>query len=107
MPPLFDPVPDHDISLEEASEMTARYRNGSLFNGFNGGCFDKAAVQQLLDQQDCEGLRYYYGVNSVNENVLILVGVTAENKDMVDGRLLEMSVPCPNFCDDDSPLVSG
>ncbi len=107
MPPLLDPIPNHDISIEQASEMTARYRNSSVFNGLNGGCFDKRAVQELLNQQDCEGLRYYYGMDGQNKPVLILVGVTSENHDMVQGKVLEMSVPCPNFCDEDSPLITG
>ena len=102
--PILDPNQNHDISLAEACDMTERYRNSPLFNGVNGGFFGKTAIQEILDQDDCAGIRYYYGVNSQNEPVLVLVGVTEDNKDLADGKLAELSVPCPYVCDNSSPL---
>ena len=87
--------------------MTARYRESELFNGLNGGFFGKKAVLDLLEQADCVGIRYYYGVNGSNDPVLVLVGATAENTDITEGKVLELSVPCPSVCDASSPLTGN
>ena len=101
---ILNPDQDHSISLEEAIEMTARYRNGDTFNGNYGGFFSRAALLSMLEQADCAGIRYYYGLNSDNAPVLVLVGATQDNVDLYNGDLAEMATPCPSFCDMESPL---
>ena len=103
--PIMDPDQPHDISLADACRFTKKYREGTLFNGLNGGFFGKKAIQDILDQEDCAGIRYYYGVDDTNNPVLILVGVTGDGFDMKDGLLAELSVPCPYVCDNTSPLI--
>jgi hypothetical protein len=102
------PSPEsHYISLEEAAVMTARFRESNLPAVKIGGLFNAEDVQAVLDQERCEGLRYYYGLNDTNTPVLILVGVDSENEDLYDGLLLEMSVLCPDFCAGANPLNSN
>ena len=102
--PTMDPNQDHEISKDEASEMTARFRESEFFNGIKGGFFGKRAVQEILDQEECVGIRYYYGLDAADIPVLILVGVTVDNIDLIDGKLAELSTTCPPSCDADSPL---
>lgn len=105
--PILDPNQNHFISLDDACELTSRYRNSTQFNGLNGGFFGKTAIQDILDQQDCAGIRYYYGLDAQNTPVMVIVGVTEDNIDIADGELAELSVPCPNLCDDTSPLTGN
>jgi hypothetical protein len=93
--PLFDQ--DHRIPPEEAAEMTARYRETINPGDKIAGCFEAGQVRELLAQEGCEGLRYYYGINN-DQPVLILVGVDADGNDMTEGVILEVSHPCPPFC---------
>jgi hypothetical protein len=95
---------DHTISLADAEAMTKRYRDSSSFNGKYGGFFSKDGLLKILEQTDCAGIRYYYGLNSSEEPVLVLVGATEDNHDLYNGELAEMSTPCPSFCDTESPL---
>ncbi len=102
--PTLDPNQDHKITLEEGIEMTSNYRNSESFNGKYGGFFGRETLLTILNQDNCAGIRYYYGINDENEPVIVLVGATEDNRDQVDGDLAEMSTPCPAFCDEDSPL---
>lgn len=97
---------DHSISLAEAAEMTARYRGQMTEEQIKGGFFGARAIMTILDQSDCVGIRYYYGLDSNNKQVLVLVGVLANQDDIVDGILAEVSLPCPTFCGSDNSLNS-
>ena len=103
--PTMDPNQDHEILLEVASEMTARYRESDWFNGIKGGFFGKSAILDILNQDECVGIRYYYGLDPEEVPVLILVGVTVDNRDMVNGKLAELSITCPPTCDSESSLA--
>jgi hypothetical protein len=102
--PILDPDQPHEIPLADACAMTSRYRNSGQFNNYFGGFFGSTAIREILDQDSCVGIRYYYGLNDQENPVLILVGVDAENKDLVEGKIAEMSLPCPELCDSTSPL---
>jgi hypothetical protein len=97
----------HDISLPEAAEFTRSYRDSVPAGSILGGLFNAEAVQNILRQPGCAGLRYYYGRNTSGKPVLILVGVTAENEDIYNGVLAEMSWPCPDYCSSANPLNSN
>lgn len=95
---------NHDIELDEAAAMTARFRETIGTDDKIAGYFGKDAILALLEQKDCIGLRYYYGINDKDEKVLILVGVKANKDDIYEGKLLEMSWPCPQCCSTSNPL---
>jgi len=102
-----DPNQNHDISLNAAADLTRNFRTSRFFDGLNGGFFGKTAIEDILKQTNCVGLRYYYGVDAAGKQVLVLVGVDVNNKDLVNGKLAEISVPCPNLCDATSQLLTG
>jgi hypothetical protein len=66
--------------------------------------FPRAAVQALLAQKGCEGLRYYFGRKDDGSSALVLVGVDADGNDMTSGEILEWSYPCPPVCGDPGDL---
>jgi len=98
---------DHTITLEDAATLTRRYRNAIGSSNIIGGVFNADAIRSILDQPDCAGLRYYHGLDSGGKPVVVLVGVTADNGDLYEGTLLEMSALCPDFCSSENPLNSN
>jgi hypothetical protein len=47
-----------------------------------GGFFWKQSIDQILAQPGCIGIRYYFGINSENQNEMILYGVNASFHDI-------------------------
>jgi hypothetical protein len=66
--------------------------------------FHAKAVQDLLAQAGCVGVRIYHGRNQDGTNAMVLVGVDAKGNDMSGGTLLEQHFPCPPFCPDPDGL---
>lgn len=89
------PEGDHKIAIGEAREMVDRYRRAVQRSG---GAFKKSALERLLNQTDCVGMRIYYGMHPDGQPALILVGVDENGEELLDGELLEQNFPCPPFC---------
>jgi len=82
----------HKISLDQAIEMTKRYReNGrTILNAaFNKNTlalsetFNKEALGVFMNDKNCKGIRIFYGMSEIMEVHAILVGVTDENMDIL------------------------
>lgn len=95
---------DHSISLTEASQFTANYRNSMDEGTAIGGVFGEDAVLAILNQDGVVGLRYYYAMDNAGKRVMVLVGVNEEGDDIVDGLLAERAAPCPPWCSKPNPL---
>jgi hypothetical protein len=91
---------DHTISFEAAGDLTKNYRASMDAGDRKGGYFSKDALLALLNQSGSVGIRYYYGLDADDKQVMVLVGVSANEDDLTgDGDLcMEMSIPCPNQC---------
>jgi hypothetical protein len=89
---------DHSISLAEASELTRHYRRknpGEHIAEF----FGRDAILAILSQNNCVGIRIYYGLDEkTNQKHLVLVGAEPNKNDIIDGLIMERSKPCPNHC---------
>lgn len=116
----------HYISLTDAATMTAAYRSGRetmLDEAFRNAevlplseTFNRLAIDALLAQPGCEGLRVYYGTDEESKVHAILVAVTEDNEDILPSVLgvenseediiVEMSQRCPDMCPPTSPLNS-
>jgi hypothetical protein len=97
---------DHTITLEEASRLTRNFRKSAEPGSKLGTFFGKSTLQQILDQRDCVGIRYYYGLKDDGTPVLVLVGADANENDMVDGIIAEKGIPCPPACGEPDVLNS-
>ena len=101
---------DHSIFLEEASKMTRNFQLQAAPDQIIGGFFGKDAVLAIILQEDAVGLRYYYGLDDEGIPHIILIGVSADGNDMIDGLLAERAAACPPHCpefnDLNSPLVN-
>jgi len=116
------------ISLDEAKKMTADYRAKKKVllapeykqKNVLPICesFDRAAIDKLLSQKDCKGIRIYYGIKNEDEVHAIVVGYNSNNEDILpatdqartldgtdgDGDILDNTLRCPYTCPPSSPL---
>ena len=98
------PARDHRISLDAATALTRRYREGAGKDPTKAGAFHADQVKELLAQAGCVALRIYYGRQEDGTPALVLVGMDTNEKELTGGVLLEICFPCPPFCTDASPL---
>lgn len=97
---------NHDISFEEAAELTQRFRNSISPGDCIGGFFGKSAMIALLEQEDCVGFRYYYGLKGDSSPTLVLVGVDGDGNDLIgeDRICLQEPIRCPPNCSEENLL---
>ena len=92
---------DHKITVAQARALMGK-KHQSLPT--RGGHFPREAIESILNQPGCEGIRFYYGGNADGSPALVMVGIDAELADMTDGEIIDTHYPCPPFCDDGSAL---
>lgn len=114
----------HQISLEQAIELTTRYRNEKEqilkpeYAGKNilalSETYDKSAFEQLTGQPGCVKIRAYFGMDE-NKNIkLLFVGANDKNEDMLPlnaqaiagggASIQDIGQRCPPICPPSSPL---
>lgn len=115
----------HFITLAKAIDLTTQYRNKNeellkpLYQQKQilplSETFNREAIEKLLSQPGCEGIRCYYGMDEDNRLHLVLVGANAQNQDMLpsggvniqtENAILENSARCPTDCPELSVLNS-
>lgn len=70
-----------------------------------GGHFPRQVVDQILAQDGCAGLRFYFGTNPDGSLAVVFVGIDERERDMTGGVVLTDHFPCPPFCDATSSLL--
>lgn len=114
----------HFISLQQASEMTKRYRThrsqitlpehqGDDLLAFSE-TFERSAIDALLIQPGCTGIRIYYGMDQDLKIHAILVASDEQNADILaagnsavlaeESVIVEMANRCPPLCPEPSEL---
>ena len=112
----------HFISLQQAIEMTSRYRAEKekilvpplQEKGILPICetFDRSAFDALLAETGCMGIRVYFCMDAALKVKLVIVGVNSKNEDILpaanaltDGEeIVEDGQRCPDYCPPPSPL---
>lgn len=105
---------DHEISLEEAIEMTTRFRGeiqSMLKPEFSAigvlpisETFNKSIFEDLVIQTGCVAVRAYLGMDENNRVRLLFVGVDDNNNDILastdeqGGYIFEYGQRCPPIC---------
>lgn len=95
------------ITLTEASKMTERYRNQAGANPTLSHYVGKSLILEILNQNDCVGLRAYYAKDENDNNQLVFVGVDEYENDLYNGILVDKTIICPPFCPRKNPLNSN
>lgn len=98
---MTNPPRNHKVTLDQARALMAR-RPAGLSS--NGGHFPREAIESILNQPGCAGIRFYYGTNADGSDALVLVGIDDKSADMTSGEIIDTHFPCPPFCDDGSAL---
>lgn len=98
---------DHEITLTAASAMTKNYRDTISTGDTIAHYLGRDAIEGILDQSDCVGIRIYYGLDSEGVKQLIFVGVLANGNDIYTGQLAERTIRCPQECSSANPLNSN
>jgi hypothetical protein len=84
---------NHAISLKEAIDLTRRFRKNRRVitkDEFAERCilplaetFDKEAFRKFMDNENCKGIRIYLGMKEDYTVHSVIVGVDADNRDML------------------------
>lgn len=93
-----------EFSLTTAAEWTANYRSANP-DGRNAHFFGKVILERILAQTGCVGIRVYYALDSDGKQQMIMVGADANENDLHNGIVAEVSRPCPPYCPSGSPLM--
>jgi hypothetical protein len=104
---MFTGVEDQTVSLETASTLTSNFRRNHS-NERKGGYFSRKALTDLLDQNNCVGVRIYYGNNSNDAMEMVMVGVKNDESDLIDtdNLIMDKCIPCPDRCGESNVLNS-
>lgn len=94
------------ISLDEASQMTARYRNTIQPGEVIGQFIGRDLIEQILAQNECVGLRIYYGLDENGEKSFVCVGADQNEDDLYEGLIADKFKRCPPLCSKKNPLNS-
>lgn len=84
------------ITLNEGAALTAAYRN-RYPSETKGHFFGRDILLQILAQEDCMGIRIYYGIGESGQKELVLVGADTEENDLTE-LVADLSLPCPGMC---------
>lgn len=100
----FNGTEGGEISLNDGAEMTAEYRKQNPDTTI-AHFFGREILEKLLAQDNCMGIRMYYGINTEGEKQLVLVGADKDENDLLD-LVADLSFICPTNCGDRNPLNS-
>ena len=108
---MFTGEEDHSISLKVALEMMSAFQENNPYNAYSW-YFDRDAIEILLFQEECVGIRIYGGLDNSAQFSPVIFGVTPDGKDIKgdgDGLFktqsdstvvgpMELAYPCPPMC---------
>lgn len=88
---------NHSISLSDASVMTKAYRDAGL-NYNNSERFGKDAIQSIINQAGCVGIKIYFAKDTNGLLKVVIVGIqtgsNGYNMDMYNGILADRGYCC-------------
>ena len=92
------------LTLEEGAAMTARYRATIQPGETIAYGISKEFISRILNQEDCEGLRIYMGINGKGETTPVFVGIDNLENDLTNGLIADNAFPCPSICSSSNSL---
>ncbi len=87
------------ITLSNAKALVSNYQQTASSGNILAQYFGKDALQVVLNQANCIGIRIYNGKNNSGSQTFVIVGVDNNGHDMTNGPLLDLGFPCPPLCD--------
>jgi hypothetical protein len=100
----FDGTEGGAITLADGAAMTKEHRLRNP-TALKGRFFGKDILNQILDQEGCMGIRFYFGQDEDGNRQLVAVGADQYEDDMLD-LIADVSRPCPSNCSTPNALNS-
>jgi len=106
--PLTDPergqirltgAEDHSITFGEAQHLISNYLMTLEPGGVRSEMFGRDAIDRIMAQSGCRGLRIHHARKDDGTQVLVLMGVDQYGVDLAFGELAERGILCPPICD--------
>jgi hypothetical protein len=96
------------ITLEEAKSWAKKWRTSPPKELAYAHLIKGEVLSAILAAENVVDVRVYMGVDENGDQKLILVGVDANGKDLIDTNHLiyDRTVVCPPGCDASSPLIN-
>lgn len=94
------------ITLEEAAQMTARYRATIQPGETIAAAVSSQIINRILAQENCKGLRFYFAVDESGSQTLVTVGIDQNENDMTTGLIADNFGKCPSICSIENSLNS-
>lgn len=95
------------IPLTTAQTWAQRWVNSGI-SPIKAYLIPEADITQLMAETDVQDVRAYLGIDDFGVSKLMLVGVNADGKDLIDYEqglyVYDFTQPCPTTCDSSSPL---
>ncbi|MFA6261228.1 MAG: hypothetical protein WC760_07170 [Bacteroidia bacterium] len=99
---------NHSISLEDAAALTKNYRDANI-NPIIGEYFGQTAIEEILAQTGCVGIRAYFAIcdpTSLEPKLrLVICGVDSSENDILN-IIAENGSLCPPNCSTANALNS-
>ncbi|MGH7648199.1 MAG: hypothetical protein ACREND_08785 [Gemmatimonadaceae bacterium] len=93
-----DQMPQHRISLEQAKQLVRNHERTAPDGAERCGYFSRGIIDEILAHPGCAGIRFYHGRDAKGNQALVLIGVTTDKVDLVDGPIADNHQPCPPQC---------
>jgi hypothetical protein len=97
------------ITLAQAQAWATKWRSNPA-NTVKAHLIPEVDISQLLAEPGIANIRAYIGIDDNGTNKLMLVGVDADGKDMINDAtgqyIYDFTRPCPADCDNTSPLFT-
>lgn len=94
------------VSLRDAGSWTKNYRDQMGEGDPKGHFVGINKIEQVLNQEGVVGIRFYHAIDNNGQRNLVLVGVDADENDLVNGVIVDRTVICPPKCGSNNGLNS-
>jgi hypothetical protein len=102
-------MPKNTITLTQAQAWATKWRSNPA-NKVKAHLIPEVDITQLLAEPGITNVRAYIGIDDTGMHKLMLVGVDANGKDMINDAtgqyIYDFTMPCPTTCDENSPLYT-
>jgi hypothetical protein len=101
-------MPKDTITLDEAKNWVKKWRTSPPKDLAYAHLIKGEVLSTILAAENVVDVRAYMGVDENGDQKLILVGVDANGKDLINSNHLiyDKTIWCPPGCDASSPLIN-
>jgi hypothetical protein len=95
----FPGADKHEITREQAEKFIQNNQKHPQIPKISAGAFQRAILDKILAQRDCDGIRCYYAQKDDSSSTIVLVGIDSTGSNLKKGVYADYIMPCPPFCD--------